>query len=111
MNRLGLLIDYEYCTACKSCEMACKVEHDFPKGQNGVVLASVGPWKISDKKWQLSFVPIPTDLCDLCEDRVKEGKLPTCVHHCQASAMRFGPVEELVKEMREKPRMVLFAPR
>ena len=23
----GLLIDYEYCTGCQSCEVACKEEH------------------------------------------------------------------------------------
>ena len=116
MSRLGLLIDYGFCTGCKSCEMACKVEHNFPKGINGIVLSGIGPWQIGEKpngekKWQYSWVPIPTDLCDLCEARVSEGKLPTCVHHCQASVMKFGPVEELTKEMGQKPRTVLFVPR
>jgi Fe-S-cluster-containing dehydrogenase component len=111
MARNGILIDYEFCTGCKTCEMACKVEHSFPRGKNGVILAEVGPWKLDSGKWQNSIVPIPTDLCDLCEDRVKAGKEPTCVHHCQAAVMKFGPVEELAREMAAKPKTVLFAPR
>jgi Fe-S-cluster-containing dehydrogenase component len=111
MPRNGLLIDYEFCTDCKTCVMACKVEHDFVRGQNGLVLAEAGPWKLTSGKWQNSIIPIPTDLCDLCEDRVNAGKEPTCVHHCQSLVMKFGPVEELVKDMAGKPKLVLFAPK
>ena len=39
----GLLINYEYCTGCKSCEMACSVEHDIPIGKFGIKLEQVGP--------------------------------------------------------------------
>lgn len=30
--RNGLLIDYEFCTGCQSCEIACKQEHGFSVG-------------------------------------------------------------------------------
>lgn len=53
---------------------------------------------------------MPTDLCDLCADRVAAGKEPTCVHHCQAFCMRFGRVEELAAELAGKPKQVLWAP-
>ena len=36
----GLLINYEYCTGCMSCEMACSVEHDIPVGQYGIKMAT-----------------------------------------------------------------------
>ncbi len=29
---IRFLIDYEFCTGCQSCEVACKEEHDFPVG-------------------------------------------------------------------------------
>ncbi|HCF70666.1 MAG TPA: oxidoreductase, partial [Syntrophomonas sp.] len=39
MSRNGLLIDYEYCTGCHSCEVACKKELELPKGKFGIKLA------------------------------------------------------------------------
>ena len=111
MARNGLLIDYEYCTGCHSCEVACSMENNIPVGQWGIKIAEIGPWQISEDKWQLTYVPIPTDLCNLCAKRVAKGKEPTCVQHCQADVMRFGTVEELAKEMERKPQQVLFVPR
>ncbi len=111
MARYGLLIDYEYCTGCHSCEMACSMEHQIPVGQWGIKLAEIGPWQISADKWQYSYIPVPTELCNLCGERVAQGKKPACVHHCQAAVMKFGPVEELAEEMNAKSHMVLFAPK
>ena len=111
MARNGLLIDYEYCTGCHSCEVACSMENNIPVGQWGIKIAEIGPWQISEDKWQLTYVPIPTDLCNLCAKRVAKGKEPTCVQHCQADVMRFGTVEELAKEMQRKPQQVLFVPK
>jgi hypothetical protein len=33
------------------------------------------------------------------------------VKHCQSQCMRFGYLHELVTEMEDSPKMVLFAPR
>ena len=90
----GLLIDYEYCTGCHTCEMACKVEHQLPLGQWGIKLAQIGPFEIAPSKWDFHYVPMPTALCDLCAERVEEGRWPTCVHHCQSQVMEYGPIEE-----------------
>ncbi|MFC1869525.1 hypothetical protein ACFL0H_15530 [Thermodesulfobacteriota bacterium] len=38
MAKNGLLIDYNYCTGCHSCEIACQQEHDFPAGKNGIIV-------------------------------------------------------------------------
>ena len=110
MAKYGLMIDYEYCTGCHACEVACSMEHNLPDGKCGIKIAEIGPWKIGDDKWELTYVPIPTVLCDLCGRRVAAGKKPACVHHCQAKVMSFGTVEELAKQMTEKSRMVLFTP-
>jgi len=107
----GLLIDYYFCTGCHVCEVACSAEHDIPIGQMGIKVMEVGPWQISEDKWQLNYVPIPTELCNLCEERVALGKLPTCVHHCQADVMRYGSIEELTEEMQGASHQVLFVPR
>lgn len=111
MARYGLLIDYEYCTGCHTCEIACQMEHQIPVGKFGIQLAEIGPWQIEGDKWQYAYIPVPTELCNLCGERVAKGKLPSCVHHCQANVMKFGKVEDLAKEMEGKSRMVLFAPK
>ena len=108
----GLLINYEYCTGCMSCEMACAVEHDIPVGQYGIKMEEIGPWQIDKKTWQLAYVPVPTDMCDLCAARVEKGKKPTCVKHCQAFCMKYGPVEELAAELAvAKTKCALFVPK
>ncbi len=109
MTRNGLLIDYQYCTGCHSCEVACKMEKELPHGKHGIQLAHNGPWKITDEKWENTFVPIPTDICDLCADRVAADKRPTCVQHCQASVIEYGTVEQLTAIMNKRTtRQVLF---
>ena len=111
MAQNGLLINYQFCTGCHSCEVACQMEHKFPVNQWGIKLAEIGPWQISEDKWEYEFVPIPTDQCDLCADLVAKGKKPTCVQHCQSLVMEYGLISELAKKMEGKPKMVLFAPK
>ena len=45
--------------------------------------------------------------------RVEAGKLPTCVHHCQAGVMVYGTLEELAAKAAAaaKDKMVIFAKR
>lgn len=105
----GLLIDYEYCTGCHSCETACKVELGLPLGQYGIKVLQDGPRELEPDRWEYIYIPLPTSLCNLCEDRLKAGKLPTCVHHCQADCMEYGKVEELAAKMKKNPtQMALF---
>lgn len=35
MSDYGMLVDYEYCTGCHACEVACKQEHRIPAGRVG----------------------------------------------------------------------------
>lgn len=105
----GILVDYEWCSGCHTCEMACSVEKNFPEGQCGVKLAQVGPYNIQGDEWVWINMPVFTDQCDLCANRVENGKLPTCVQHCQAAVMRFGELEDLSKELAKKPKQILFA--
>ena len=32
----GLLIDYEYCTGCYTCQVACAQEYNWPAGMGGI---------------------------------------------------------------------------
>lgn len=107
----GLLIDYEFCTGCHSCEIACKQEYNLPAGKWGIKVLEVGPMEIGENRFFLAYIPVPTKLCTLCEGRTRKGLMPSCVQHCQARAMKFGSIEELAEEMRKKPQMLLWAPR
>ncbi|MCD4737399.1 MAG: 4Fe-4S dicluster domain-containing protein [Bacteroidales bacterium] len=40
--------------------------------------------------------------CDMCFDRIKEGKIPACVETCPAEAIIFGKRRDLIKEARKR---------
>lgn len=113
MAKYGLLIDYEYCTGCHSCEIACKEEHDFPVGKWGIHVLEDGPWQKCDendegKNFNWNFIATPTDLCDGCAKRVAKGKEPTCMHHCLANVITYGPLDELSEQLGKKTKQVLW---
>ena len=109
MDKYGLLIHYDFCTGCHSCEVACQQEHDFPAGKNGIRVTEFEYETLT--KLAIDYLPYPTELCDLCINRNKEGEQPACVKHCQSRCMSFGFIRELAKEMQDRPKMVLFSPR
>jgi Fe-S-cluster-containing dehydrogenase component len=108
--RHGLLIDYEYCTGCYACQVACAQEYKWPAGMSGMKVIEVVQSLPKDRAY-LAYLPFPTELCTLCAGRTKKGLEPACVKHCMAACIKYGRVEELAKEMGQKPRMVLWAPR
>ena len=65
---------------------------------------------MGDGTFNYNCLPFPTDLCDLCAARTAVGREPTCVHHCLANVMYYGPVEELARKLGEKTKQVLFVP-
>jgi len=106
----GLLIDYEYCTGCYACQVACAQEYRWPAGMGGIKVIEVVQ-KLPHDKAYLTYLPFPTELCVLCASRTKKGLQPACVMHCMAACMKYGRIEELAQEMSQKPRMVLWVPR
>ena len=109
MHRNGLLIQYDWCTGCHACEVACKQEHNFSEGMDGIKVdevVSTGPDKV-----YVDFMPFTTRFCDLCADRTKRGEQPSCVKHCQANCIIYGTIAKLAKTQEKQPRSSLFAPR
>ena len=108
---MGIIIQYDFCTGCHSCETACKIEHGLEQDQFGIKIAQYGPAPAKEEgRWDYFYLPMFTDICDLCADRVEAGKLPSCVHHCQAKVMEYGPIDDLVKRMVDVKKTVIFAP-
>ncbi len=109
MSKMGLLIDYEYCTGCYSCVVACKQEHGYPAGKGGILVNEIVTENADQVR--VDYLPFPTDLCDLCVKRVAQGQSPACVKHCQSRCMMFGRLDDLVKSMEDMKRSALYAPR
>jgi len=108
-TKYGLLIDYEFCTGCFTCQVACAQEYLRPRDILGMQVIETIQMLPNGKPY-LSFIPFPTELCSLCVGRIRKGLEPACVKHCMAKCIKHGPVEDLAKEMK-KGRMVLWAPR
>lgn len=108
----GLLVDYDYCTGCHTCEVACRKAHaDWDgEGNFGIKILQDGPRELPNGKWEYNYLPMPTSLCDLCKERTSEGKPPSCVMHCPAHCLYFGTVDELSKIVAEKTHRALFTP-
>ena len=107
-TRYGLLVDYEYCTGCFACQVACAQEYHRPEGIVGMQVTEMIQMLPNGKPY-LSFIPFPTENCSLCVSRTRNGLEPACVKHCMARCIKYGPIEDLAKEM-GKGRMVLWAP-
>jgi Fe-S-cluster-containing dehydrogenase component len=107
--RYGLLIDYEYCTGCFTCQVACSQEYQRPKDQLGIQVIETTTIKPNGELY-LAYLPFPTENCNLCIGRTSRGDLPSCVKHCMANVIKYGSIKKLSNEMK-KSRMVLWTPK
>jgi Fe-S-cluster-containing dehydrogenase component len=105
----GLLIEYEYCTGCNTCIVACKQEHSFPVGKGGIKVNEI----ITEDgdNVRVDYIPYPTEFCNFCAARVSNGEKPSCVKHCMSNCMEFGPLDKLAERMGSLKRSVLYAPK
>jgi formate dehydrogenase iron-sulfur subunit len=69
------------CMGCRYCMVSCPF--DFPKFE----YHSANP-KI--------------EKCNMCYNRLQEGKIPACVENCPAEALVFGKRRDLIKEARKR---------
>ncbi|WP_241156065.1 oxidoreductase [Adlercreutzia sp. ZJ154] len=100
MQKYAMLIDYGYCTGCRSCEISCRKEHGLSLKEWGIAVQEIGPKKLKGE-WEWDYVPVPSRLCDLCEGRRSEGKKPLCELHCLANVINVIPVAEVSEKMLE----------
>ena len=65
-------------------------------------VAEVKPFEVGDgNKMEWIYQPVPTKLCDGCEDRVAAGQKPACEHHCLAFCIEHGPIEDMAARAAE----------
>ncbi len=105
----SLLIQYEYCTGCYACEVACKQEHHYTGGKVGIKVNEMVT-EMPDRV-HIDYIPFLTRYCNLCAERTKRGEQPACVKHCQATCIEYGTTTQLAKAMETKSRSVIFSPK
>jgi Fe-S-cluster-containing dehydrogenase component len=110
MPKKALMIDYEFCSGCHSCEVACKQEHNYPVGKGGIHLNEINTI-LPNGRLRIDYIPFPTAYCDLCAARTGKGEQPACVKHCQAQVMTYGTVAELAEIMEKNSHYVMFTPK
>jgi anaerobic dimethyl sulfoxide reductase subunit B (iron-sulfur subunit) len=106
MARYAILIDYDWCTGCHTCEVACQQEHDYPAGTNGIVVREYE--YEANGRVRIDYLPFFTQHCDLCKARRARDDVPACVRHCQSRCMEFGQTTELAARMPDRPNAALF---
>lgn len=102
MTQNALYLDYEYCSGCHSCELACRNEKGLGLGEWGIKVHEDKPFEMANGTWHWNYYAVPTELCDLCAERVEGGQEPACVTMCQAKCLFLGTVEECAQMLSDK---------
>ena len=96
MKNGAVVIDQNLCFGGAKCKTVCPWE--IPQRQSGVgVYLHVLPNLMGNGVMYK---------CDLCDDRLKEGKLPGCVEACPRKAMIIGPKKDMEKLALERARQI-----
>jgi formate dehydrogenase beta subunit len=69
------------CVGCRYCQVAC-------------------PFEVPQFEWAKANPRIVK--CDLCQERIEEGKVPVCAEVCPRGAIQYGTREELLREARSR---------
>lgn len=104
----ALLLNYRWCTGCHSCEVACKAKNDLTEEQYGIKLEQVGPFQKANGTWEYTYFPLLTHQCNLCADRMAEGKLPMCVQTCQANCIQILDAVDAAAIAASNPSMLMM---
>lgn len=76
-----VIYDETICIGCRYCMAAC-------------------PFDIPKYEWEKVFPRVQK--CDMCADRIAEGKEPACVDACKIGALKFGKRSDLLAEAHER---------
>lgn len=87
----AVVIDQDVCFGGAKCKTVCPWE--IPQRQSGVgIYLKVLPTFMGNGVMYK---------CDLCSDRLKEGKTPACIEACPQKAMTIGPRKEIYAKAEE----------
>ena len=96
----SMIVNYEYCSNCRTCEISCRKEKDIPLEAWGIKVQQIGPVRFGDAvEWD--YLPVPSSLCDMCAERVEAGQKAACELHCLANVIEIVPLEQVSRRMGE----------
>ena len=105
MNRLkGLVANIDRCIGCYACEVACKQENSLPAGEKWIRVRTLGPYVVKGEL-AMDFVPLATDDCDFCHERVGAGGRPFCAEVCPTQALDLYTEEQMLGLLRSASRI------
>ena len=107
-SQYGMLIDYEFCTGCKTCIVACKQEYNHKPGKVGGIEVQELIQELPNDKLYITNMPFFTRACVFCTARIKQNLEPACVKHCMANVLTFGEIKDLQKLIPEKRKAVIW---
>lgn len=106
---LAMMIDYEYCSGCCECELACVIRHGGNPDAAGIRVVKLGPWQKPDGSIQFDFLPVVSDWCDLCGTQQSECYSTECARRCPNNCITCGTIEELTHYSELKPKIILYS--
>lgn len=74
MSKYALYLDYEFCSGCHSCEVACRNELGLPLGQWGMKVLEDQPRQLPDGTWSWNYIAYPN------ASRSTRERAPSPVH-------------------------------
>ncbi len=83
-----VVVDPVKCIGCLMCVLACPFGHPRYSDELGSIVK-----------------------CDFCVNRVRKGLVPACVEACPTGALRFGKLEDIMKEVAEEKIRALLSGR
>lgn len=98
-NQYGILVDLERCVGCYACEVACRQEHSAALTTPWIKLHTIGP-RDTGARLSMEYVPLLTDNCILCRDRLKAKREPACVAVCPTQALRLCTARDMLADLR-----------
>jgi len=103
-----MLVDLQRCSGCWTCAAACKVGNGLADKEWWLTVKTLGNGEGIDRPsgiWpdlRMSWMPIYTDKCLFCAERLAEDKEPYCSYSCPAKAITFGDIDDENSEVSTK---------
>ena len=95
-KQYGLLVNLDKCVGCYVCEVGCAEWHNLPPDKKWIRLKTIGPERLNGRL-KMEFIPIATEGCTFCKDRLKENLAPFCVATCITQALEFGDDKKILE--------------